>query len=162
MEENAKFHRAFGVYGICLDSEYLLVIHKSQGPYRNRFDLPGGSLEEGESLAEAIDREFLEETGLEICHKENIGITDFMFPWRWREFTHVHHIAVFYEVRNFSGVITAPEQFVGQDSLGAVWMDLNELTMDNSSPLVMQAVNWTKTRSFPLKVNKLQVWEVKK
>ena len=61
-----KYHRAFGVYGICIKDRKLLVINKNGGPYINRYDLPGGSLEEGEGLSVAMKREFLEETGLEI------------------------------------------------------------------------------------------------
>lgn len=75
-----KYHRAFGVYGIYIEDGKLLVIHKNGGPYINRFDLPGGSLEEGESLAEAMRREFLEETGIEIEIEEQIGVIDFKFP----------------------------------------------------------------------------------
>lgn len=58
----------------------LLVINKNSGPYINRFDLPGGSLEDGETLSEAMKREFLEETGIEIEIIKNIGVTDFKLP----------------------------------------------------------------------------------
>ena len=51
------------LYGICLDDGKLLVINKS-GAYINRYDLPGGNLEDGEALSEAMKREFLKETGL--------------------------------------------------------------------------------------------------
>ncbi|WP_420493492.1 NUDIX domain-containing protein [Rossellomorea marisflavi] len=54
-----KYHRAFGVYGIYAKDGKLLVILKNGGPYIHRFDLPGGSLEDGESLNEAMKREFL-------------------------------------------------------------------------------------------------------
>ncbi|TKI82071.1 DNA mismatch repair protein MutT, partial [Bacillus wiedmannii] len=50
MNNATNFHRAFGVYGICIENNNLLVIDKIKGPYRNRYDLPGGSLEDGESL----------------------------------------------------------------------------------------------------------------
>ena len=33
----------FGVYGICIKDNKLLCIKKERGPYKNRFDLPGGS-----------------------------------------------------------------------------------------------------------------------
>jgi 8-oxo-dGTP pyrophosphatase MutT (NUDIX family) len=42
------------------------VIHKNGGPYINRFDLPGGTVEPDESLFKAIHREFAEETGITI------------------------------------------------------------------------------------------------
>lgn len=40
---NKKYHRAFGVYGLCNESRKILVINKNAGPYINRYDLPGGS-----------------------------------------------------------------------------------------------------------------------
>lgn len=43
-----KFHQAFGVYGMYARDGALLVMKKTGGPYINRYDLPGGSLEDGE------------------------------------------------------------------------------------------------------------------
>ena len=43
MEHN-NVHRAFGVYGIIVINNKLVVIKKNGGPYINRFDLPGGSV----------------------------------------------------------------------------------------------------------------------
>lgn len=110
-----KFHRAFGVYGLFVKNDKLLVIRKNGGPYINRYDLPGGSLEESESLTQAMKREFLEETGVEIEIVKNIGVIDFMLPWNWKNFTHVHHIAVYYSVNKIGGQLEDPDQFDGQD-----------------------------------------------
>lgn len=144
---NTRYHRAFGVYGIYVEDGKLLVINKKDGPYINRFDLPGGSLKEGETLSEAIKREFLEETGLEIEIEENIGVIDFKLPWLWNEFTDVHHIAVYYLVKKVGGKIKIPDQFEGQDSLGAVWVTENAVSLENSSPLVLKAFKWLKTKN---------------
>lgn len=69
-----RYHRAFGVYGIYVDDHKLLLINKNGGPYKYRYDLPGGSLEEGESLTEAMVREFKEETGIDIAISEALGL----------------------------------------------------------------------------------------
>ena len=53
LNENEKWHRHLGAYGICLYDEKLLVIQKGSGPYIGRYDLPGGTVESHESLTEA-------------------------------------------------------------------------------------------------------------
>lgn len=155
-----KYHRAFGVYGIYIEGGKLLVINKNAGPYINRFDLPGGSLEEGETLSEAMKREFLEETGLEIEIEKNIGVIDFKLPWLWKEFTYVHHIATYYSVRKIGGKIKIPEQFVGQDSLGAVWVSEKDVSLDNASPLVLKAFEWLKTKDLGINADIYKDWKV--
>lgn len=58
-----SFYRHIGVYGICVIQDQLLVVEEILGPYTGQYDLPGGRLENYESLDEAITREFNEETG---------------------------------------------------------------------------------------------------
>ncbi|MGV3467197.1 MAG: NUDIX hydrolase [Heyndrickxia sp.] len=126
----------------------------------NRFDLPGGSLEDGETLSEAMKREFLEETGIEIEITKNIGVLDFKLPWLWKEFTDVHHIAVYYTVRKIGGKIKIPEQFEGQDSLGAVWVSGKDISLDNASPLVLKAFEWLKTKDLGIDAEIYKEWKV--
>lgn len=78
MEHHPKMHRAFGVYGLFFEKNRLLVINKKGGSYTNHYDLPGGSLEDSESLPNALRREFLEETGMKV-EIQNIEVTDFCF-----------------------------------------------------------------------------------
>ena len=66
----------FGVYGVCLQDGKLLCIEKTRGPYRHRFDLPGGSQEPGEGLTETLKREVLEETGYMLSDYSNPRIYD--------------------------------------------------------------------------------------
>jgi 8-oxo-dGTP diphosphatase len=42
----------------------LLVIRRGHDPHRGSWSLPGGRIEPGESVTEAVEREVLEETGL--------------------------------------------------------------------------------------------------
>ncbi|GAA0459518.1 NUDIX hydrolase [Alkalibacillus silvisoli] len=160
MTSEQNYHRAFGVYGLCIENEKLLVIHKSGGPYINRFDLPGGSLEEGESLTDALRREVHEETGLQVEIDENIGVVDFKLPWLWKGHTDVHHIAVFYTVRQVAGALIEQNQFEGQDSLGALWVSEEEVSLDNASPLVLKAFDWMKTKKLTIEAECFDEWKV--
>ena len=51
----------------------LLLIRRGHEPSRGRWSLPGGRVEAGESAAEAVEREVLEETGLLVRAGEPVG-----------------------------------------------------------------------------------------
>ena len=58
-----------GVKGIIRKGNQFLVLVKPNGT----FDLPGGRVEDGESIKAALHREISEETGLKVDIKEIIG-----------------------------------------------------------------------------------------
>ncbi|UOY92352.1 NUDIX hydrolase [Ectobacillus sp. JY-23] len=138
----------------------MVVIHKNGGPYIHLYDLPGGSLEEYESLSDAVKREFLEETGLEIEIVKKLGVVDFMLSSDWRGSTQVHHICVYFLVKKVGGQLTIPNQFEGQDSLGALWVTEHEVSMENASPLVLQAFEWVKKGELHADVELFEDWKV--
>lgn len=51
------------VYGVFIEDQKILLVTPTWADY---WELPGGGVEIGESLVEALTREFLEETGFEI------------------------------------------------------------------------------------------------
>ncbi|MCD2257516.1 NUDIX hydrolase [Lactobacillus sp. CC-MHH1034] len=157
-----KFHRAFGVYGIIYSTNGLAVIKKNGGPYINRYDLPGGSLEDGESLYLAIKREIKEETRLVVDDLKQIGITSFKYPWHYEQWRYNQHICVFYDVTHFTGKIAENvKNFEGQDSLGAKFISLNNLTIENASPLVLKAKEYIQNgRKFDSKDKIFKNWIV--
>ena len=58
-----KEHKHLGAYALVLKDNQILLIKKVTGPYDGKLDLPGGSLEFGETPEKALKRELLEETG---------------------------------------------------------------------------------------------------
>lgn len=63
-------------------SLHLLMGRRGKDPNRGLYVLPGGGVEDGESLEEALYREVLEETGLEIES----------YPQRWDHFVNVFEL----------------------------------------------------------------------
>jgi 8-oxo-dGTP diphosphatase len=59
-------HPLVGVGAILLRRDRILMAQRGKEPLKGWWSLPGGALETGESLAEAVCREVREETGLEI------------------------------------------------------------------------------------------------
>ena len=127
-----------GVYGICIKDNKLLCIKKERGPYKNRFDLPGGSQKESEGLTETLVREFQEETGCQIKGYGNCRAYDVFVEESNRT---VHHIMVFYNVDiNLEQQDTISEKLEDElnDSSGIYWIDFEELDINNSSPLILK------------------------
>lgn len=55
-----------GVSAAIFEGERVLLLRREAGPYAGCWSLPGGKVEPGERLAEAVRREVMEETGLTI------------------------------------------------------------------------------------------------
>lgn len=131
----------FGVYGVCLQEGKLLCIEKTRGPYQHRFDLPGGSQEEGEGLTETLKREVLEETGYMLSRYSNPRIYDVLVHEEGQDFA-VHHIMAFYDiVLDFEGFQKSlPHEVLdgSNDSANVVWLPLEQMTEENASPLVLK------------------------
>lgn len=66
---------------------------KNVGPYPNVWCLPGGGVEEGETLEEAIRREVKEETGLRVVALERIGFDEDNEPDKNGKMTHYIFLA---------------------------------------------------------------------
>ena len=127
-----------GVYGVCIKDNKLLCIRKERGPYKNRFDLPGGSQKEYESLTETLVREFQEETGYQIDDYSNCRAFDIFVEETNRT---VHHIMVFYDVDvnlNEQDAVLEKLEDELNDSSGLYWIDLKELDISNASPLILK------------------------
>jgi MutT/NUDIX family protein len=129
-----------GIYGICIIDNKLLCIKKERGPYKNRFDLPGGSQKENEGFTETLVREFKEETGYQIENYRNCRAYDIFVEDMDRM---VHHIMVFYDVDiNFEQKDAVLEILDDElnDSSGTYWINLEKLDISNASPLILKLV----------------------
>lgn len=59
-----------------IDDGRLLMVQRANEPGKGKWSLPGGRVEHGELLADAVRREIREETGLEIDVGELAGILE--------------------------------------------------------------------------------------
>jgi len=104
------------VGAVVLDDDSILLIRRGREPGRGRWSLPGGRVEPGETLAHAVVREVLEETGVECVVGELIG---------WVErIGEGHH----YVILDFAAIpMSTGEPVAGDDALEARWVPLFEV-----------------------------------
>ncbi|MDQ1444598.1 MAG: 8-oxo-dGTP diphosphatase [Acidimicrobiaceae bacterium] len=104
------------VGAIAVDNDCLLLIRRGRGPAAGEWSVPGGRVEPGETLAEAVVRELAEETGLE-------GVCDRLVGWVERIGDGYHYVILDFLVE----VLDGREPVAGDDAAEARWVPLPQV-----------------------------------
>jgi ADP-ribose pyrophosphatase YjhB (NUDIX family) len=118
--------------GLFIQSGTVLMIHQMTGPEPDGWDLPGGGLQPGEPMIQALKREIREETGLRDVRVGNLlTLVEGFFPY-WRGKL-LHSLSIIYEcaVKGECVVYPTGEREVG--TKGVQWLPVTELTRDTCS-----------------------------
>jgi 8-oxo-dGTP diphosphatase len=97
----------------------LLLVRRGHGPAAGVWSVPGGRVEHGETVAEAVVREVAEETGLECICGELLGWVEVM-----GEDPDAHHFVILDFVAT---VLEHGEPVAGDDAVEVVWVPLDEV-----------------------------------
>ena len=114
-------HPLVGVGAIMLNRNRILMAQRGKEPLKGWWSLPGGALETGESLKDAVCREVREETGLEI---RPMGVLE-IFERIMRDAAGVpeyHYVLIDYMCRITGGSLAA-----GDDVCRVEWVPRQEL-----------------------------------
>ena len=65
-----------GVGGVVIHAGKVLLVRRGKQPLRGRWTVPGGTVELGETLEQAVVRELLEETGVRVRPRELLLVFD--------------------------------------------------------------------------------------
>lgn len=104
------------VGAVAVDNERLLLVRRGRGPAAGEWSVPGGRVEPGETLAEAVVRELLEETGVE-------GVCGELVGWVERIGDDHHFVILDFRVEVLEG--RAP--VAGDDASEAAWVPLPQV-----------------------------------
>lgn len=114
------------VSGILIEEQRILLArHRRKG--RSYWTLPGGGIEEGETLPQALRREWLEETGITIAHEQPLRfLLDVVTPIGRGHLRHI--VNLIFEVRQLREFpIIDPFLVPGEHLDVTDWIPLEEL-----------------------------------
>jgi len=105
------------VGGVALRDNEVLLVRRGRGPAAGEWSVPGGRVQVGEELHEAVVREVAEETGIEVVVERFLG---------WVErIGDAHHFVIL----DFAVSVLDPAQtpVAGDDAAEVAWVSLTEL-----------------------------------
>ena len=104
------------VGAVVVDHDRLLLVRRGRPPAQGQWSVPGGRVEHGETLVEAVVRELREETGLE-------GVCGPLIDWGEHFEEEFHSVVFDFEVT----LVGDDEPVCGDDAVEARWVDLPDV-----------------------------------
>lgn len=115
-----KEHIVTSVVAVIVDDEgRVLLTKRSIPPFKNLWVMPGGKIDLGEPILEALKREVREEVGIEVDVDDIIDVFEHVTPGEDK----CHFVIIYYLCRPLSCRITHNEQEVDE----AAWVPFSEL-----------------------------------
>lgn len=132
-----------GAYGLIIKDNKIVLIKKANGPYKGKLDLPGGTIEYGETPEKAVVRELQEEVGIDVRELSLVDANSVLIEWmHHEELEQIHHIGIFYKIiayeNEIKNVVEITEQ--NDDSLGASFYEINQLSKEELSEIAIIAI----------------------
>ena len=134
-----------GVGGVVVKESRVLLVQRGTEPLKGRWTIPGGLIDVGETLREAVIREVKEETGLDVEPVELVELLDRIH--REGERVRYHYVIADYLCRVRGGSLGA-----ASDAAAVRWVERAEwnshsaLAIDPITTRVIEAA-WQRART---------------
>ena len=110
-----------GVGALIYDADRILLVERGKAPLAGYWSLPGGGVEAGERLEDAVIREVLEETGLTVAADSLATVFERIMPDAASRCEY-HYVLI-----DFYCTITGGELRAGDDSRDVRWFPIDSL-----------------------------------
>ena len=130
-------HPRVAVGAVVFRDDCVLLVRRGQPPGQDLWAIPGGSVEIGETLQEAAEREILEETGVQIRASKPIYTFDVI------DRDMAGKVRFHYVIVDLAAEYVLGEPSPGDDALEARWVSAGEIHNLKVSPAT---VNLLKNR----------------
>lgn len=111
-----------GVGAVVWRDERVLLIRRGMPPRIGQWSLPGGAQQLGETLAEAVTREILEETGLMVEQLQFLTTVDLI------DREPDGRVRYHYTLVDFTAEAPLGDAVAGDDAVDVAWFEIPELT----------------------------------
>ena len=124
-------HTHTGAYEIAIHNGKILLVKKQRGPYKGKWDLPGGGIEMGENSIDVLNREFGEECGYSIEKTKLVDVINSRVEYvneenKFEELTLISIVYIVslkqYEIINSETIIRGTE-----DISDSKWIDIDKV-----------------------------------
>jgi 8-oxo-dGTP diphosphatase len=123
-----------GVGGVVIADGRALLIRRGHPPLEGEWSIPGGKLEVGETLLDAVRRELAEETGIEVRVGDLIEVFERIFPDGEGQ-PRYHYVIVDYLCEVIGGSARA-----GSDVTDVAWAEESELPKYSLTPTATRVI----------------------
>jgi len=123
-----------GVGAVIVDGNRVVLVKRAHEPLKGEWSLPGGSVEVGETLEEAVAREAREETGLVIRVGPLLDVFDRIHRGV-DERVEYHFVLLDYRCTVISGTLTH-----GSDASDACWASADDVDRFGVSDLAKRVI----------------------
>lgn len=123
-----------GVGGVVVEEGKVVLVRRGREPLRGEWSLPGGLVETGEELEQALRREILEETGLKVRVGERVEVLERIHRDEQGR-VQFHYVLVDYLCRVESGRLAA-----ASDASEARWVERSALGAFHLRPETVRVI----------------------
>jgi ADP-ribose pyrophosphatase len=121
-KDRSRARRPVAAVGVVVfRDDRVLLVRRGRAPSAGLWAVPGGAVEEGETLAEAAEREVREETGVIVTARDPVHAFDVISRRATGEVE--HHYVVVDVLADYVG----GEPVAGDDAADAAWVNVEEI-----------------------------------
>jgi ADP-ribose pyrophosphatase YjhB (NUDIX family) len=134
-----------GVGALIFKGQHILLVERGKAPLKGYWSLPGGLIEVGEQLADAIRREVREETGLEVKPVSVVEIFERIIRDSKGQ-PEYHYVLIDYLCK-----VTGGELEASGDAAGAEWVRRKDLAARKLTDGTLDVIERAFARRAPAK-----------
>jgi len=130
-------------HALVRDGDRVLLVKRATPPLQGYWGLPGGRVELGETVEQALLREVQEETGLQVVLERYLGYVDAIDRDEAGRVRY-HYVVQYFRARPAGGTLAAAD-----DAADARWVGLAELEALPVTDSVLLCLDWDRQEEPP-------------